>query len=394
MAQLLTDIEGVYAAGIAAGIKKKDLDLGLLYVPNAVASAAVFTKHKFKASSVSYTQKSSKRHVLKAMIINSGNANAVTGKQGHSDTKLMALQVASMLDLKPSEVGVASTGIIGKPLPMQTIETGIKQLCKLKESKQGADLAKAILTTDLVPKTTFKQKKIGKKTIQVAGITKGSGMISPNMATTLGFLVTNVKVSSAVLQECLKKAIDASYNMLSVDTDTSTNDMVVCIASGAYAISQHDPDQIKAFQNVLDEACIDLAKQIAKDGEGATKLIEVYVKQAARMSDARQIAKQVIDSPLVKTAIHGEDPNWGRLIMAIGKNDAIKLNPEKVNVMLGCEYIIKDGQPTQVSRAVLSKQLKSNEVEITIDCQLGKASTRAWGCDLTKGYIDINTEYN
>ncbi len=394
MAQSITDINGVYASAIEAGIKSKGLDLGLLYVPNAVAAAAVFTQHKFKASSVSYTQKCLKRYTLKAMIINSGNANAVTGKQGNLNTKLMASQTAKLLGLNPNEVGVASTGIIGKPLPMNHIETGIITLCKQKEDKQGNQLAESILTTDLVPKSTFKQAKIGKKTIQIAGITKGSGMIAPNMATTLGFLVTNVKLNQETLQQCLTKSINKSYNMLSVDTDTSTNDMVVCFASGEYAINQHDPKQINAFQNCLDEACIDLAMQIAKDGEGASKLIEVRVIHAARYSDAQQIAKQVCDSPLVKTAIHGEDPNWGRLIMAIGKNDTVKLNPDKIQVMLGNETIIKNGQPTDITRTKLKKQLQTSKVIITIDCTIGNATATAWGCDLTKGYIDINTEYN
>ncbi len=394
MAQSMSDITGVYATAIAAGIKSKGLDLGLLYVPDAVASAAVFTQHKFKASSVSYTQKCSKRYTLKAMIINSGNANAVTGKQGNIDTKAMATQTATLLGINPNEVGVASTGIIGKPLPMQVIQKGITTLCNQKEKKEGSRLAKAILTTDLVTKATFKQAKIGKKLIQIAGITKGSGMIAPNMATTLGFLVTNAKMSQETLQHCLTKAIDKSYNMLSVDTDTSTNDMVVCFASGEYAINQYDPAQINAFQNLLDEACIDLAMQIAKDGEGATKLIEVQVINAARYQDAREIAKQVCDSPLVKTAIHGEDPNWGRLIMAIGKNHTLKINPDKIKLKLGSEIIVKEGQPVNIDRKRLKTHLQADKVIITVDCMIGKATATAWGCDLTKGYIDINTDYN
>jgi glutamate N-acetyltransferase/amino-acid N-acetyltransferase len=170
--------------------------------------------------------------------------------------------------------------------------------------------------------------------------------------------------------------------------------MVLCFATGAYTINEQDHEQMKAFQNLLNEACIDLAKQIAKDGEGATKLIEVHVKNAPRYSDAKQIAKQVIDSPLVKTAIHGEDPNWGRLIMAIGKNETIKLNPNKVHVMIGDKLIVENGLPTKIERAVLKKELKKNTILITVDCTIGKSNATAWGCDLTKGYIDINTDYN
>ena len=394
MKKYLTDIDGVFASAIASGIKKNKPDLGVLYVPGAVACAGVFTQHLFSASSVKYTRKCLKRHTLKAVIINSGNANAVTGKQGDEDTKTMAVETAKLLNLSPSEVGVASTGIIGVPLPMSKILKALPKVCQKESLNNGQELASAILTTDLTEKVTFKEAKIGKKIIQVSGITKGSGMIAPNMATTLGFLVTNVNVSHAVLQRCLKHAIDRSYNMLSVDTDTSTNDMVLCFATGAYAVNEQDHEQMKAFQNLLNEACIDLAKQIAKDGEGATKLIEVYVKNAPRYLDAKQIAKQVIDSPLVKTAIHGEDPNWGRLIMAIGKNETIKLNPNKVHVMIGDKLIVENGLPTKIDRAVLKKELKKNTILITVDCTIGKSNATAWGCDLTKGYIDINTDYN
>ncbi|RAP31277.1 hypothetical protein DID78_01870 [Candidatus Marinamargulisbacteria bacterium SCGC AG-343-D04] len=392
--QSITDVDGVFGHAIHAGIKESGLDLSYIYVPNAVASAAVFTQSKFSASSVTYTKKCAKRHTLKAMIINSGNANAATGKEGESHTKALAQLTSEYLQINPSEVGVASTGIIGKKLPMESIEKHIPNLFKSVKVKNGDKVAEAILTTDLTKKFVTKSMKIGKKTITVSGITKGSGMIAPNMATTLGFLVTNVSVNSSQLQDYLSKAIKCSYNMMSVDTDTSTNDMVVCFATGQYNIASNDKKQSDMFQNLLTEVCIDLAKLIAKDGEGATKLISVDVRQAASVKDARIMAKNVIDSPLVKTAIHGEDPNWGRIMMAIGKDPSVKLNPNKVSIYVGKSCLFKHGEPTSIQLGLVKKELANSEVDITIDCGLGTDSAKAWGCDLTKGYIDINTEYN
>lgn len=394
MAQVFTDLDGVFGSAVAAGIKDNGVDLAYIYVPNAVATAGVFTQHKFSASSVTYTKKCLKHTNLKAIIINSGNANAVTGLQGIKDTKKIAKIAAKKLDLESNQIGIAATGIIGKALPMDVIESGLETLLEKKEQKQANLVAKAILTTDLVEKVTYVEKKIGKKTITVAGITKGSGMIAPNMATMLGFLVTNVSVSKDVLQRCLINATNVSYNMISVDTDTSTNDMFMCFATGQYKINQADKQELNAFQQALNEASINLAKQIAQDGEGAKKLIQVDVTQAVSIKMAQHIAKLVVNSPLVKTAIHGEDPNWGRIVMAIGKDTSIKLNPEKVSIKIGNHIIFSQGAPVEFDRAKLKKELAKSSIFIIIDCAIGSSSATAWGCDLTKGYIDINTEYN
>jgi glutamate N-acetyltransferase / amino-acid N-acetyltransferase len=394
MKHTLTDLEGVYANAVAAGIKADGLDLAYIHVPNAVSCAGVFTQHKFSASSVSYTKRCIKHNILKAIVINSGNANAVTGKQGQLDTKTIAKNVASKLNIHSSQVGVASTGIIGKKLPMKKVEQGLTELLSKQNPKNAEAVSRAILTTDLVSKTTFIEKKVGKKTISIAGITKGSGMIAPNMATTLGFLVTNASLPQDVLQRCLNAAVKVSYNMVSVDTDTSTNDMLLCFATGQYKINSTDKLSLDSFQDALNIAAIDLAKQIVKDGEGATKLIQVDVVNAVSVQMAQKMAKLVIDSPLVKTAIHGEDPNWGRIVMAIGKDTSIKLNPEKVSIKIGDFTIFSKGSPVNFDRTDLKKELAKSTIFIIIDCAIGNANATAWGCDLTKGYIDINTDYN
>ena len=394
IAKYFTDISNVYGYAIASGIKQKGLDLAFIYVPTAVACAAVFTQHKFKASSVTYTQKCVKQHVLKAVVINSGNANAVTGVPGERDTKEIAQLVAKLLDLSPKEVGVSATGIIGQPLPMDKLRAQLPTLLSNPHKRSGKDVANAILTTDLVEKTVWIEKKIGKKTIVIAGITKGSGMIAPNMATTLSYFVTNVNLNQETLQKCFAKSIEKTFNMMSVDTDTSTSDMALCFATGEHSIAQHDAQQLHAFQSCLDEACLKAAIQIAKDGEGATTLIEVNVLGAASYKDARLMAKSVCDSPLVKTAIHGQDPNWGRIVMALGKIPEVKLNPKKVTVSIGEYDLMKMGTPTSINRTDLKKELEKEHVSIMINLNIADSKATAWGCDLTKGYIDINTDYN
>ena len=260
----LDELEGVYASSIASGIKAKGLDLSFIYVPDAVACAGVFTQHKFAASSIVYTKKNLKKQVLKAVIIKSGNSNAATGEQGEKNTKTIAKIAARYLNLKPFEVGIAATGIIGKPLPMQKIEKGLPKLLSNPKVKNSQALSRGILTTDLVEKTVCISKKIGKKTITIAGVTKGSGMMAPNMATTLGYLVCNCDIKQELLQQCFSNAIEDSYNMMSIDTDTSTSDMMLCFATGQYKINVANKDELNAFQDLLTEACIDLAKTNCK----------------------------------------------------------------------------------------------------------------------------------
>ncbi len=394
MVKSLTDLDGVFGAGFHAGIKRKGLDLGYLYIPNCCASAGVFTRNRFSASSVTYTQKLVKRHVLKALIVNAGNANAVTGKEGAQHTRRMGMALAKTLGIPATEVAVASTGIIGVRLPVEKIEEGMFVIAENPNRKDGESLAEAIMTTDLYVKHAVHTAKIGKYEIVVAGIAKGSGMIAPNMATMLSFFVTNARLSSEELQLAFSEAVDDTFNMMSVDTDTSTNDMALCFATGQHAVHRHSKEEWTAFVNLVREACQDLTVQIARDGEGAQKVLEVRVAKAARRADARAVALSIVNSPLVKTAVHGADPNWGRVVMAIGKTPGVKLNPEKVDVYFGPHLIVQAGEPVAFDREAVVRYLSQPLVGIDVNLNLGASSATAWGCDLTKGYIDINTKYN
>lgn len=391
----ITDLEGVYANGVEIGLKAKGgKDLAFIYVPEAVASAAVFTQNKCCGANISYTKKALKTNTLKAMIINAGNANAATGDQGLKNCKKMAQLAAKKLGLRTTEVGVASTGIIGKQLDMPIVEAGIEKLFQDIYVKDGDAASKAILTTDLVEKLASAEAKIGKKTIKVVGMAKGSGMIEPNMATMLGFLTTNVAISQDLLQTWLQEAVDKSFNMMSVDTDTSTSDMVVIFATGEYQFSVRNKEEVQAFKELLLDVCVALAKKVARDGEGATKLIEVRVTGAATHTEAKKIAKSIVNSPLIKTAIHGADPNWGRLLMAVGKTEGIRINQNSLTFSFGNVNVFKEGEPQPFDKNQARKELSQEEVVIHVDCGLSTGTATAWGCDLTKGYIDINVDYN
>ncbi len=390
----ITDINGVYANGIAAGIKPGKKDLAYIYVPNAVGAAGVFTTNKFRAACVTYTQKMMRRHTVKAVIINSGNANAATGDQGVRNAKRTAQRAATLLKIPTTDVVVASTGIIGVQLPIDIVEAGLDALLSTPATRDARAAASAIMTTDLVPKHAYAEAKIGKKVFQVAGIAKGSGMIAPNMATMLGFIVTNATIDSPLLAKWLKEAADESFNRISVDGDTSTNDMVLAFATGEHSFSVTDPVSNTAFKALLVTVCQDLAKAIARDGEGATKLIEVVVEKAANRSEADAIGRSVVNSPLVKTALHGADPNWGRVVAAVGKTENVKMNPDKVSVWFGDHIVFKDGCPLAFDRDAVVGHLKESTVTIRISMGLGAGRSKSWGCDLTKGYIDINTEYS
>lgn len=395
MNKWFTDLEGVYAGGIHSGCKysgKKDLSF--IYVPDAVASAGVFTQNQCCGANITLTRKSLKTNTLKAIIINSGNSNAATGAEGVRNAKRMAKKTAECLGLNPSEVGVASTGIIGVQLNIDKIEAGIDTLLADPKIKDGEAAAAGIMTTDLVVKHVFKEAKIGKKVIQVAGIAKGSGMIEPNMATMLSFLVTNADIPQPTFQEWLKEAVDKSFNMISVDTDTSTSDMVVAFATGERQFSLSNKDEVEQYKALLTDVCIELGKKIARDGEGATKIIECQVTGAATHADARAVAKSVINSPLIKTAIHGGDPNWGRLLMAVGKTPGIKVNAAKLSFKFGNCLVFKDGEPTTFHKETAAAELKHEHVVVYVDLGLSSGTATAWGCDLTKGYIDINVDYN
>jgi glutamate N-acetyltransferase / amino-acid N-acetyltransferase len=390
----ITDIDGIYASGINCGIKPDKNDLAYIYIPDAYATAGMFTKNKFAAHCVGFTKKKIEKNPLKVMIINSGNANAATGKQGAINNKAIALLASQILKIEKSEVGVASTGVIGEQLPIKKIEQGLNTLLADVTKKDAENMSKAILTTDTFQKAVFKEAVINGKKIEIAGVAKGAGMIAPNMATMLVFLVTNARINSDQLKKCLTKAVDDSFNAISIDTDTSTNDMVLCFSTGDKNAEMHTKEEKQEFYKLLLEASQELAKMIVKDGEGATKFVEVVVKGAANWKDARVLAKSVVDSPLVKTAVHGADPNWGRIVMAIGKCENVKINPDKLKLKIGDYDIFANSVRLDFCREEVHKYMEGKKITITIDLCLGSATSFAWGCDLTKEYVELNIEYS
>lgn len=395
----ITDLDGVYANAICSGIRGEGssrLDLAYLFVPFTTSCSVLGTRNHFKSASVVISKENAEKVIPKLLITNSGNSNAVTGRRGYEDVNTILELGAKKFHLEKNEVLNASTGIIGVNLPMDKIKNSFDDLTNDIHQKNGNLLQQAILTTDLVEKFSFCELELSSGSfLKCAGIAKGSGMIAPNMGTMFTFLVLQMPMIKSELQAMTKEICDKTFNMMSVDTDTSTSDLMIVFANGngeaGRKCSSEELDlSYKALLNVGDS----LSKQIARDGEGASKLIEVNVNGASSLNDANIIAKSVIDSPLVKTAIHGADPNWGRVIMAIGKNFTCNIDPTKVSVSFGDTKVFKDGEPFSFNHNMLRQYLSEELVRINIDLGLGEYSSKAFGCDLTKAYIDINTAYN
>ncbi len=390
----ITTLPGVYASAIAAGIKINGRqDLAFVFVPEAFASAGIFTRNSFCAAPVLLSRAALKKGTIKALILNSGNANAGTGKDGIRHAKETARCAAKLLGLKTTEVAIASTGVIGKKLPIDKLTTGLQKLLANPLIKNGRAAAEAVMTTDLTRKEIFCTGIVGGDLVTVAGFAKGSGMIAPNMATTLGVLATDAKISSSLLHKLLRSAADDTINMTSVDTDTSTNDSLLAFATGKTGRLITSKKQVQEFLILLTAACQAIARHLAADGEGATKLIEVVVQGARTLREARIIAKNIVNSPLVKTAIHGSDPNWGRVLAAAGKDPAVKVNPNKVDLTFAGATVMRRGAIVPHDRKQIRKLLSTKEVRILINLNLGASSATAWGCDLTHGYVDINVSY-
>jgi glutamate N-acetyltransferase/amino-acid N-acetyltransferase len=391
----ITEVAGVYASGIAAGIKANGKkDLAFVFVPQACGSAGVFTQSAFAAPPVQLSRQILRKGTIKAVVLNAGNANAGTGKLGLRDARETAKITAQLLGISPSEVAVASTGVIGRPLPMERVRVGLKHLLAKPLVRRGREAATAVMTTDLTRKEVYLTGLVGGKRISVAGFAKGSGMIAPNMATTLGVIATDAKISSVLLSKLLRDAADASFNMLSVDTDTSTNDTLLAFATGQNGPRITSKRHQQELLELLTLACVDLARSIAADGEGATKLIEVTVAGARSLRDARCIAKNIISSPLVKTAIHGADPNWGRVLAAAGKDPSARVEPQKIDLTFAGVPVMRRGEIVRHNRNRIHKLMLGKEVRIHLNLNIGKASAKAWGCDLTRGYVDINVSYS
>jgi len=381
--------KGFRAAGISVGLKKsgkKDLAVVCSEVPCSVA--AVFTTNKFKAVPIIVSQKQIKSGIAQAIIANSGNANAATGKQGITDAWEMIDVAARALHVPRKSVLVTSTGTIGNLLPMEKIVPGINKIAKHISKDGGVDAAHAILTTDTVEKEIT--LKVGKYTI--SGIAKGSGMIAPTMATMHAFITTDALISSKLLQKLLKQVTDLSFNMLSVDNCMSTNDCVIALANGMSGV-RVEGIGISKFKKALEHICVYLAKAIARDGEGATKLITVKVVGAHSPKEACLAAKMVVDSDLFKAAVFGKDLNWGRIVAAIGAAD-VNFDPNEVDVFAEGLQIARNGIGLDVSKKQISKVFKKKDIIFRINLKAGKHSAEAWGCDLSYDYVKINARYH
>ncbi len=397
----ITAPKGYLAAGVAAGIKKSGKkDLALIYSDRLAVGAGVFTTNLVKAAplllDMLHLQENS--GLTRAVIINSGNANACVGEQGKIDALKMAEETAEGLDLSVKDVLVASTGVIGVPLPMEKVVGGIQTVVGSLHPGGGIDAAAAILTTDLTVKETAYSFLIGDKEIKIGAIAKGSGMIHPNMATMLCFITTDLSIERGALDRALKKAVDGSFNMLTVDGDTSTNDLVLVLANGAAGNDQltEDQSEYELFVAALTQVCVDLARKIAKDGEGATKFLEVLVKGGESVQTARVVAKSVAASSLVKTALFGEDPNWGRILCAAGYSGA-QFNPEAVDIYLksraGEVKVAARGSGAVFDEDLAKAILREAEITIRLDLHQGKEIGLAFGCDFSYDYVKINAEY-
>jgi glutamate N-acetyltransferase/amino-acid N-acetyltransferase len=387
----VTSPEGFSAGATYVGIKKgKDSDLALLVSEVPCVTAGLFTANRIKAAPVVLCQRRLRSGRASAVVVNSGCANACTGEQGLADAEEMAKLAAGVAGVPPEDVLVASTGVIGRRLPMERLRAGMVQVMLSRNG--GHRLARAIMTTDTVPKEAAVKSTAGGFTI--GGVAKGAGMIHPDLATFLCFLTTDAGVELAFLKSALRQAADLSFNMVSIDGDTSTNDTVLLLANGMAGgeIISSGSGQAEVFQQALNALCLHLAKATARDGEGATKLVEVTVNGASSVAEARLAARTIVSSPLVKTAIYGSDPNWGRILAAVGRS-GVEVVEAKIDLYLGDLCLLKAGRPQPFDREEAIKLLKEKEISIILDLNLGSDTATAWGCDLTEEYVKINSHY-
>jgi glutamate N-acetyltransferase/amino-acid N-acetyltransferase len=385
---------GFKAAGLAAGLKKNGKkDLGLIFseIPSSVAG--MFTTNRVKAAPVRLDIERVAGGKAQAVIVNSGNANCCVGENGLSAANAMCRAAALHLGIAENLVLAASTGVIGEPLPVEKITAAAPRLVKALSAEGFNDLAEAIMTTDTVPKTVSRRAAIAGKTVTVTGVAKGAGMIRPDMATLLCFVCTDADGPPAVLHTCLSRACEKSFNRITVDGDTSTNDTLLLLANGLSGASLAEAGTRAAFQEMLDDILTALAKMLVRDAEGATKLVEIVVKGAASNADARRVADTVANSSLVKTALFGEDANWGRILAAAGRSGA-QLAPERIDVFFDAVCMCKDGQGCgKTAEAEATRVLKTAEFTITLDLKLGTGRAAVWTCDFSLDYVKINADY-
>ena len=383
---------GFSADGLHAGFKKKKLDFGWIVSEVPASVAGVYTTNKVIAAPLLVTKASiQKSQKLQAIVVNSGVANSCTGQQGLDAAYEMQRLTAQKLKIEPDLVGLASTGVIGEQLPMDALKNGLSQILV---SGKAEDFAEAILTTDTCTKTCVVTEEFGSDLVTMAGVAKGSGMIHPNMATMLAFITCDANISSATLQKALSQHVESTFNQITVDGDTSTNDMVLVMANGCRQNEEILPDteEFEKFSKMLRYLMADLAKKIAKDGEGATKLIEVNVQHAKDEQSGRMIAKSVVGSSLVKTAIFGQDPNWGRILAAIGYAGA-DVSVDNIDIWIEGIPVMQASSPVAFDPEETSDAMAGELLTLTIDLHDGEAEAQAWGCDLSYDYVKINALY-
>ena len=390
---IMPQVVGVKLAAAATGIRYKDrVDVLLATLAEGTTVAGTLTKSKSPSAPVDWCETNLKQGKARALIVNAGNANAFTGKKGVATVKAVAKTAALQLGCKQSEIFQASTGVIGEPLNPEPITAALASLAANVKADAWDMAAKAIMTTDTFPKMATAQVKVGKHIVTINGIAKGSGMIAPDMATLLVFIFTDAKIAAKPLQKLMTAAVNPSFNCITVDSDTSTSDTALLFATGK-GEAVKSPAQMKVFGKALNAVCLDLALQVARDGEGAQKLIEIKIIGAENNQAAHKIGMSIANSPLVKTAIAGEDANWGRIVMAIGKSGE-KAIRDKLRIKIGGVLVAAKGmRDAKYEEAEIMPHMKGREIKIEADIGVGKGKATVWTCDLTHGYIDINGSY-
>ncbi len=379
---------GAASAGVKDGMLRRT-DVALIVSDRTCAAAGVFTTNEVIAAPCIVTRKHLEHGRLRAIVVNSGNANACTGEQGELNAVAMARAAAEKIGCAPHEVAVASTGVIGVPLPVERIAAAVFEMTL--RAGDWSEVAKAIMTTDTRPKLISVEVPLSEGVVHFRGVAKGAGMIHPNMATLLAFVVTDAEVAAEELQEMLEDAADASFNLISVDGDTSTNDTLLLLANGASGIAPRGND-LKKFGAAVRGVCETLAREILADGEGVTKVFEVRVSGAASAEDARRAARTITTSNLVKTAIHGADPNWGRILAAAGRSGA-KVDQTKASVHIADVAVFAQGSPRAFDSDAVRRVFEQPEITIVVDLGVGSEVARAWGTDLSAEYVRINADY-
>ncbi|MEZ0392763.1 MAG: bifunctional glutamate N-acetyltransferase/amino-acid acetyltransferase ArgJ [Pseudobdellovibrionaceae bacterium] len=384
---------GFFASGVNCGVRRYRPDIGLIFTEKDAVAAGVFTLNEMKAAPVTYCQSILPCSNARAIVTNSGQANAATGPEGIVNNLKMAEAVANSLHIQSNQVLTASTGVIGKQMEIEKITPSIPELIE-RATDVAENFALAILTTDLVPKSVTTVVKLSQGDIRLTGICKGSGMIHPNMATMLGYLLTDLKLTPELAQSLLREATDVSFNMISVDGESSTNDCVFMMASGESGVELSTAEDLALFKEALSDVSKFLAQSIAADGEGASKLIEVQLTGAPNRELAKTAARGITLSPLVKTAIHGEDPNWGRILARLGADKVPMSCLNAMTLKLQGQTLFENGMPVEFDRESVKGLLKQTKIQVQIDLKSGEEAAVAWGCDLSKKYVEINTEYS